>query len=191
MASKSQGLRQDLVTMFVRTAKRCGKHGHFLRLSTSHSPYATELRRLVLVPLRLSCTVVLCSCSPQCRAIVVPYKWVELILGRIVREAWVAAVEASCTLMICAPLLDAATEQVRAIVVSDESVREAKIVPGVRVATTAAGFGPAGRPVEFSVEGVFIAQLHTRAVLLNDGFQVILDVLCQCSTRRSFLIYCI
>ncbi len=93
-----------------------------------------------------------------------------------------AAVAGICTLLICDPLLNAATEQVRAIVVSDESVREAKIVP----ATTTAGYGAArvGSSAEFSVEGVFISQLYTRAVLLNDGFQVTLDVLCQCSTRR-------
>jgi hypothetical protein len=68
------------------------------------------------------------------------------------------------------PLLHAATEQVRAIVISDESVREAQLVSKARVA--AAGCGPAGSLAQLSVEGVFIAQLHNRALLLNDGFQV-------------------
>jgi hypothetical protein len=62
--------------------------------------------------------------------------------------------------------------QVRAIVISDESVREAKLSPGVPVEKTADRHGPAGSLPHFSVEDVFIAQLYNRAGLLNDGFQV-------------------
>jgi hypothetical protein len=94
----------------------------------------------------------------------------EFFPGRILRDAQVSVAAGSCTLPI--RLRNVATEQVRAIVIWDESVREAKISPGVRVAKTASWYGPAGSLAQFSVEDVFIAQLHNRAGLLNDGFQV-------------------
>lgn len=63
--------------------------------------------------------------------------------------------------------------QVWAIIVSDESVREARIVREARAA--AAEAAELGQDDDFPkgfAEDVFIAQLHNRAALLSGGFQV-------------------
>jgi hypothetical protein len=55
--------------------------------------------------------------------------------------------------------------QVRAIVITDESVREARVVREAQAADS-------GFPQGFA-EDAFIAQLYNRSMLLNSGFQVI------------------
>ena len=63
--------------------------------------------------------------------------------------------------------------QVRAIVISDESVKEARIVREAREAAAhAMDFRRASECPQGFAEDVFIAQLHNRSVLLNSGFQV-------------------
>jgi hypothetical protein len=64
---------------------------------------------------------------------------------------------------------------VRAVLVSEESMREARLERGSQAAAAmeelggAAADRPAAAP---AAEEVFIAQLHRRARLLNEGFQV-------------------